>query len=100
MNEPNYIRFGPTDQVATWRLTNLFDEVTGNIISYNSKFPQFMSRFMFEYPDLSIKKQVKNYGTIYKGIGLYVDPTPEPKRPPLTIKEKNEKRAIRNRIFF
>lgn len=97
---PDYIRRGINESVRTSELTNSFNNATGECITHTNKLPQFMSRFMFEYPDLSIKKQVKNYGTIYKGIGLYVDPTPEPKRPPLTIKEKNEKRAIRNRIFL
>lgn len=97
INNANYIRKGINESIRTYELAMTFNNITGNNVTHKNKLPQLMSRIMLEHPELSITKKVRNYGTVYVGIGLSTSPPAEPRRPPMTDKEKNDKRAIRNR---
>ena len=97
INNPNYIRKGINESIRTYELAIAFNNITGNHITHKNKLPQLMSRIMVEHPEFLITKKVRNYGTIYIGIGLSTNPPSKVRRPPMTDKEKNDRRAIRNR---
>ena len=91
------IRKGTNESIRTKELATAFNIATSSQISYKNKLPQVMSKIMIDNPQLGITKKIKNYGTIYCGIGLSTDPTPKVNNPPLTTKEKNDRRALRNK---
>jgi len=44
------IRFGVNERIVTRRLSDTFNETTGNNVSFNMVFPKLMARFMSDYP--------------------------------------------------
>lgn len=89
IHDPRYIRFGPNESIKTMVLADCFNKTMNENLAYKNTFPKLMMRFISEYPLLAIIKEVKNYGTIYRGIGLASDPIPEKKKAHIVRKEYN-----------
>jgi len=92
----NHIRIGPNETVRTSELSEYFSEITGQKTSHTCKFPRLMKKFMIDHPNLSITKKVRNYGTIYIGLGLAPLPQAKFKRPALIMKNASDRRLARN----
>lgn len=100
ITNPLVTRFGVNEKVVTRRLTDVFNETTGNNISFNLVFPKLMSRFMSEHPQYNISKKNRKEGTTYLGVGLVTDSVPFDRGTRLTPEDrekayqdpKNEKR--------
>lgn len=110
MMNPTHIRYGISEKVVTWRLVSLFNNVTGQNISFNSTFPTLMARFIQEHPNFNISKKLRKDGTTYLGIGLTTDDISRPKGLSITPqvnsdykkqkeKEKNDRRALKNQVI-
>jgi hypothetical protein len=99
INNSQYIRLGSSESIRTTELAEEFNRVTMENISHISKLPQLMKRLIMNNANFGIIKKVRNNGTIYIGIGLTRFNSDKQKRPPLTQKEKDEKRAVRNRAL-
>ena len=105
MKNPSLIRLGQNEKVVTRRLVSLFNEVTKQNISLNSKFPKLMGQFIINNPQYGIVKKSRTEGIMYLGVGLVTDQEPKIKRPladtyveiKANYKEKNNIRAIRKR---
>ena len=100
IHNPEFIRIGPIESVRTIELAATFNNTMKEVLAYKNAFPRLMKRLMVDYPNLLITKRVKNYGTIYKGIGLTTDPIPQQGTAVLLQKGVNEKYLIRDRTFL
>lgn len=99
IHDPKYIRINSNDSVKTMILGQEFNRVMNECVAYKNSFPKLMSRLILEYPNLLITKKVKNYGTVYQGIGLSGAPSPCSKKIPLTRKEIKDNYNKRQRLF-
>lgn len=95
MNDKRFIRLGSAEQVATWRLANLFNEITKNNVSFNSKFPELMKKYMEEHKQYNITKKVRKNGTMYIGIGLASDDMPKERKPYTSLQETKAEKEKR-----
>jgi len=100
IHNPAFIRIGTIESVRTAELAATFNNTMSENVAYKTTFPRLMKRLLAEYPNLSISKQVKNYGTIYNGIGLTTDPIPKRGVAVILQKERNDKNYIYKREFL
>lgn len=100
IHDPRFIRIGTRESVRTVELAVAFNNTMRENVAHTSTFPRLMKQFIADYSTLSIIKKVKNYGTIYEGIGLTTDPVPQEGKTILLQKEVNDKYLIRDRAFL
>ena len=102
MNDESLIKFGKDRKIITTRLVSLFNQTTGQNISFNHTFPKLMQRYMENNSRGEIVKKVMTEGTVYLGVGLAVDEEYKPRSagPCFNprLKEKQERRASRRKI--
>lgn len=100
IHDPKYIRIGSNETIKTMLLAGAFNKTMGENLAYKNSFPKLMAKFMLDYPNLSITKEVKNYGTIYRGIGLASDPIPGKTKNTIVRKESNGNYHGRSKNFL
>lgn len=100
VHDPRFIRVSPSDSVRTTELTAAFNNTMQEHIASKTVFPKLMNKLIDDYPKFSITKKVKNYGTIYQGIGLTTDPIPQEGKAVPIQRQTNDKYLCLDRNFL